>query len=167
MKWLFFRCYLAWEEFLEETFIRYLAGYVSPSYTPAAASGASYSSLAAALSALLGGRAYKLWHDPAIVAARSARFLVGAPHELVINSAITDLNRYSRIRHRVAHAQENAKVEFDNACIALVGHKIKGSKAGKLLRMPYVDPSGAPVNPGHLWLHEIASVYAALARQIG
>jgi hypothetical protein len=163
----FFRFYLAWEEFLEETFIRYMAGYVSPQYSPVSRTGFLYPNLAAALSAMLGGRTYKLWHDPSIVVARSAGFLDRAPHELVIGSALTDLERYSRVRHRIAHAQDNAKVEFDAACIALLGHKVKGSKAGKLLRTPYVDPAGAAANPGHLWLHEIASTYVSLANQIG
>jgi hypothetical protein len=164
----FFRYYLAWEEFLEETFVRYLAGYASSNYAPVLLPAVSpISSLASARTAMLGGAPYKLWHDPAKVSIRSAGFLVNAPHQLVINSALTDLERFSRIRHRIAHAQDNAKTNFDAACIAMVGHTLRASRPGKLLRMTYVDPLGTGTAPAHSWLQEIANVYVGLAQQIG
>lgn len=162
----FFRCYLAWEEFLEESFIRYLAGYVSAHYTPVPVSGAFYSTLPAARAGYLGGRKYKLWHDPNIVVARSQGFLIAGPHETVTNSALSDLQRFSAVRHRIAHAQDNARIEFDSAAIALIGRRVKGSKAGRFLRLDYGGGSGGSAAPGYTWLQHIAGSYLSLARQI-
>jgi hypothetical protein len=162
----FFRCYLAWEEFLEETFVRYLAGYVSVHHTPTLVSGVAYPTLAAAWAGYLGTKKYKLWHDPNFVVQRSQGFLVSAPHETVTNSALTDLQRYSAIRHRIAHAQEHARIQFDNATVALIGRKVKGSKAGRFLRQDFAGGIGGVPAPGYTWLHHIAQSYVNLARQI-
>ncbi|HEV2622589.1 MAG TPA: hypothetical protein VGU65_10945 [Frateuria sp.] len=160
----FFRCYLAWEEFLEQAFIRYLAGYISPLYAPVAAPGKSlFAGLVSARQAYLSGKQYKLWHDPLIVVNRTRGFLAGCPIETVIQSAISDLDLYAKVRHRIAHAQENAKANFDAACVTLLGHTIKGSKPGKLLR------SRTPLVAGgatRTWLEDISNVYVALAAQI-
>jgi hypothetical protein len=161
----FFRCYLAWEEFLEQSFVRYLAGYVSALYTPLR-TGVAVGTIAAANSVYLGGRPYKLWHDPGVVIARAAGFLVGSPHETVIRSAMADLTQYAAIRHRIAHAQSNAKNQFDSACVALIGHHVRGSKPGKLLRMAHPGPPGGALNPSFRWLHQAANEYVSLAKQI-
>lgn len=162
----YFRVYLAWEEFLEQTFVRYLAGYSSAVYSPVFVQSSGPSSLATAWTIYLGGKKYKLWHDPQIVVQRSTIFLGAAPHEVVIQSAISDLQNFAAIRHRIAHAQENAKDSFNDACVALVGHKVKGAKAGHLLRRQTVSASasGHPVSVS--WLARIANEYVSLAAQI-
>lgn len=161
----FFRIYLAWEEFLEQTFVRYLAGYTSSVYTPQLV-GAAPASLQAAWAQYLGGQNYKLWHDPARVVQRAQGFLVNSPHETVVNSALSDLKHYAAIRHRIAHAQDHARAEFDSACVSLIGHHVRASKAGKLLRQAPSSSSGVSVSPGDRWLHKIADDYKALATQI-
>lgn len=163
----FFRLYLAWEEFLEETFVRYLAGYVSANYVPVPVRGVPYSSLSSAWNGYLNGKKYKLWHDPGIVIARSRGHLVGAPHEMVINSALADLQHRAAIRHRIAHAQEHARTAFDTATIALIGRTVKASKAGRFLRLDYVAPGAGVVTPGYTWLHRLADDYISYANQIG
>jgi hypothetical protein len=162
----YFRCFLAWEEFLEQSLIRYMAGYRSSNYLPVHVGGSPIGTLAAAGAALLGGRSYVLWHDPAKTMARSALYLVAGPHQTVVSSALVDLQRFADVRHRIAHAQEDAKSKFDVACTALIGGTVRGSRPGKLLRSSYAPTSGTYTGPRVSWLSAIGADLASLAHQI-
>lgn len=157
----FLRVYLAWEEFLEESFLRYLCGYQAAHGQETPTSGSFYPSLAAARSALYGRRPYVLWHDPARVVGRAARFLDKSRHEIVISSIAGRLESFAKIRHRIAHSQDYARREFDQTTMAFAGRRYHGSRPGRFLR-DWVPGRTPPLR----WLNQIADELRGLAHQV-
>jgi len=161
----FLRIFLAWEGFLEGTFVRFLCGYQNssgqqrineeniPGY---------YSTLADAEHGLLGGRDYMLWSNPTGVIRRSSRFFIDGTHELVISSHASRLEHIAAVRHRVVHSQSHAKEQFDAATMALCGRRYLGSRPGKFLRDRHWDSAGNLTR----WFETISSELSGLARQI-
>jgi hypothetical protein len=131
----FLRTFIEWEMFLEKTFLRYLCGYNSSSGALfAAVAGEHCSSISTAQAAVLGTRAYVLWHNPATVIARARGFLVLCPHETVISSYSARLEHFAAIRHRIAHGQDDAKQKFNSATMTLSGRRYAGARPGRFLR---------------------------------
>jgi hypothetical protein len=158
----FLRMFVAWEIFLEQTFLRYLCGYVSSAYGPQAmVAGVYYPTLAAAEAAVLGGQAYKLWHNPIAVEGRSRQFFSLARHETVMAAARIRITHMAAVRHRVAHGQEDAAVKFDVATQYWVGHRYKGSRPGRFLR----DYDTA-ASPPRRWLDTLGNELSGLSAQI-
>jgi len=158
----FMNVFCKWEDFLEQSFLRYMCGYTCTSGFMTPVSGAHYSSLAAAHTALLGGRDYILWHSPSQVKTRSRGFFAGSYHETVLASHESRLEQFSAIRHHIAHAQEHARRNFDVATMTLAGRRIPGGNAGRFLRGWTVDSKGDRVR----WLNRISTEFKAVARQI-
>lgn len=129
----FLRIFLAWEEFLEETFVRYMCGY-SAQGTVENLSGGRFATITSARQALYGGRQYILWHDPTRNAQRCAQFVAGGRHEVAMHVWQPRLEHFAAIRHRVAHSQEDARVKFDQAAIRLAQRRYPRSRPGRLLR---------------------------------
>jgi hypothetical protein len=68
----FLRIFLAWEVLLERSLLRFLCGYQhSGGQEPMNTGLVYYPNLTVAQLALLAGRRYQLWHDPAQVIARA------------------------------------------------------------------------------------------------
>lgn len=156
----FLRLFMAWEDFLEQSFFRYLCGYRSAlgSFPPTK----QYASrIAAAEKMVLGNRDYVLWHNPSIIEKRSRSFLLGAPHETVIASNTARLEWFASIRHRVVHGQQDARNKFDIATLRLAGRTYLGARPGRFLR------DRVPNHPiVTRWIVEIASEFKNLSRQI-
>lgn len=158
----YLRLFNEWELFLEESFVRYLCGYVSMHGCPAPVPGGSYfGSIALAERAVLGTRDFVLWHDPITIARRAKKFLVNSKHELVISSNSGRLSDLGAIRHRIAHAQEDARRKFDGATMMLAGRRYRGGRPGRFLRD--WDSNAPPVR----WLETVALELKGLAGQIG
>lgn len=158
----YLRTFVAWEAFLEDTFLRYMCGQTSRvgSATPIQGT-AIHRNIAAAHSAVMGNRGFALWHDPNKVLTRSKRYFTSCPIETVLSSASVRLTALGAIRHRIAHAQADAKTKFDNATMSLAGRRYMGSRAGAFLRD--VDTTSSP---SARWLVTLATELEALARQI-
>jgi hypothetical protein len=157
----YLRMFVEWERFLEETFLRYLCGYVSTHGACQPATGQHFNKLGVAEAAVLGGRPYALWHNPNTVITRSRNFFVNGFHEVVIASNVARLDHFAAIRHRVVHDQYDAKQSFDLATMNLVGRRYRASRPGRFLRD--WDQSGVPTRR---WLDTIGTEIAQLARQI-
>lgn len=157
----FLRLFNAWEQFLEETFVRYLCGYQASHGQDMLATGTYYHTLTNARSAVLGGRDYVLWHNPQKVINRSRHWFVSARHELVIASTVGRLEYFAAIRHRIAHAQRHAKQQFDVATTGLIGRRYRGGRPGRFLRDWVPDAS-----PPERWLARIGAELRGLAYQI-
>lgn len=157
----FVRLFLAWEEFLEESLVRYLCGYshIHGQETPLA--GQYYSTLDSARSAVRGGRDYVLWHNPDQVVKRAQRWLDNSRHELIIGSSIGRLEYFAAIRHRIAHSQSHARAQFDAATMALIARRYKGGRPGRFLR-DWVPGAHPPIR----WLDRIGNELMGLAHQI-
>jgi hypothetical protein len=159
----FLRMFLAWEVFLEEVFLRLICGYAPRGGAPEPlAPGQTYRrTIGDAETDVLRGKAYRLWHNPSEVINRARGFLSGSNFELIIASKQSDLDDYAAIRHRIAHAQEHARVRFDSVTMALAARRYRGSRPGRFLR----DWKTRAIPPTR-YLTAISNDLAALARQI-
>jgi hypothetical protein len=159
----YLRLFIEWEVFLEESLTRYMCGYTSHCYNPAptARLGAFCNSLGLAVSTILGGRNYLLWHNPNKVIDQAKIWLSACPHEVVIASHRADLESYAAVRHRIAHGQQDAKLKFDLATMALVGQRYRGARPGRFLR-DWDTSATPPVR----WLESLGRTLGSLAGQI-
>ena len=156
----YLRIFLLWEDFLEESFLRYLCGYES-TIGPATLRGSKSPTLSSAAQAVIGTRDYVSWANPNTVASRSRYFMNGALHETVLNSNLARLVGFVSVRNRIAHSSDYARQQFDSATIMLVGRRFPASSPGRFLRHIAV-PSPTP----ETWLQHIAAELKSLAFQI-
>ena len=158
----YLRMFLAWEDVLERSLVRYIAGFANSNGLQSLQPGVTYAgSVNDAQTQLYNGHPYLLWHSPSVIVARSQRFFVGGLHETVILSASSNVASYAAVRHRVAHGQEDARRKFDTATMTLGGKRYKGAKAGAFLR----DWHGTLV-PRQRWIAVIADELIGLIKQI-
>jgi hypothetical protein len=156
----YLRIFVAWESFLEESFLRVLCGFATPG-SGHTLRNRPYRRLDDARGAVLGTYDYVSWWSPNKVRDRSRKFVTNGPHELVIASSGSRLEWFKNVRHRVAHAGEFARRQFDSATTGLVGRRYRGADAGRFLRdwVPGVTPQ-------ERWLSSIARELEALSAQI-
>ena len=159
----FLRIFIAWEQFQEQTFARLLCGYIPRGRTqePLAAGQQYRRTINDAELAILAGQQYRLWHNPTQVAARARAFFAGGSFELIIASNQAALIEFAAIRHRIAHAQDHARQEFDNATMSLASRRYGGARPGKFLR-----DWQRLVIPRRRWISVISSDLKNLAAQI-
>lgn len=157
----FLRMFNEWEVFLEQALLRYLCGYTSVAANVQPLSGVFFSNIALANRAMLGTRHYVLWHDPQVVTQRTKIFLKDCPIEVVIGSHSTRLSDLAAIRHRIAHAQDDARKKFDLATINITGRRYRGARPGRFLRD--WDRNFAPPRR---WLETLGLEFQNLAKQI-
>lgn len=152
----------AWEGFLEEVMIRFIAGYENSSGLIPLQIGKSRSpDLSSAKIALFNGKSYLLWHSPDKPIKRSQQWFIAGPHETVISSAQTDIDHFAAIRHYVAHRSADCATKFDAAAMALSGSIVVGRRAGRFLRRTTVS-GGATVR----WIDRISNELLGYAKQI-
>ncbi|MSR58284.1 MAG: hypothetical protein EXS05_11510 [Planctomycetaceae bacterium] len=156
----YLRMFVAWETFLEETFYRYMCGQVSR-FGQAVPVAQHYRSVAAAEAAFLGNRYYRAWYDVTTVITVCQKHIVNGTHEIAFRTNSTWLDPLSRIRHRIAHGQKDAKRKFDSATLALSGRVYLASRPGRFLR----DWDTTTV-PQVRWLEKLIGQIGTLAGQI-
>jgi hypothetical protein len=156
----YLRVFLIWEDFLEQSFFRFLCGYSCSTGAPILRQKA-LPSLAVAANTVLGTRDYVPWANPNAVIGRSQKFITRGNHELVLNSNLARLEAFNAVRNRIAHRSEYARREFDNATNLLAARRFPGSSAGRFLRHIAV---AAPTPES--WLHHICEELKSLAVQI-
>lgn len=157
---VFLKVFLLWERFQQDVFLRLMLGYESNGGSETLKPGIGpFRSLATAEVALLSGKRYRLWHDPAQVMQRSDAFFVAASSYFrsVVGANQVALAQYATIRHQIAHAQSHARAEFDNTTMSLSGKRYSG-KVGKFLRDQNVD--------GTRWFEIIVADLSDVAHQI-
>lgn len=158
----YLRVFVSWEAFVEQAFLRYLCGYASSSGTATLVPGGSFErTLSSAEAALLGTRQYVLWHKPSTVISRCRRFFATSAIDVVVSSHTSRLENLASVRHRIAHAQADARSNFDSATMALVGRRYRGSRPGAFLRDWDLGAS-----PPVRWLETLSLELAGLAAQI-
>lgn len=156
----YLRVFTAWEDFLEESFLRYMCGFKARHGQEQLVAGGSYcSDLRSAKSTLYQGRQYILWHRPRSVISRAQDYFLSSKHETVLASMQGRIEHYAAIRHRIAHA--HAEDNFDHATMALVGRRFRASRPGKFLRTS-VPHSPTPMR----WIDQITLDLRGLAFQI-
>ena len=157
----YLRIFVAWEDFLESTFVRFLCGYTTATHHVASLLVAKPSDLTAATSVMLTGQAYFLWHNPIRVIKRSKLLFTLGRHETVFLSAQSRLEHFGAVRHRIAHGQADAMSKFDTATMTLCGKRYRGSNPASFLRDWDISAS-----PNARWIEIIAKELHALAVQI-
>ncbi|HFD88061.1 MAG TPA: hypothetical protein ENJ35_10350 [Gammaproteobacteria bacterium] len=158
----FLRVFLAWETFLEASFLRYLCGYSSSVGGAVVLPGRRfYSTITQAEHAVVGRRRFVLWHDPDRVVDRSNQFLQSSPVATVVQSYAGQLKRIAAIRHRIVHVQKDARQNFDEATMAIAGRRYRGGRAGAFLR-----DRDASAYPPARWLETLTDELQNLAVQI-
>jgi hypothetical protein len=158
----YLRVFVGWEAFVEQAFLRYLCGYTSSSGTAALVPGGTFErTIASAEAALLTGRPYVLWHNPTVVISHCRRFFTSSAIDIVVTSHTSRLESLAAIRHRITHAQSDARFKFDSASMALSGKRYRGARPGTFLR-----DWDAAASPPVRWLETLGFEFANLAAQI-
>lgn len=159
----YLKCFILWESFLEQTFLRYVCGYSNSVGTETPIRGSAFSpTLAAAKTRVFGGAGgYLLWHNPRKVITRANGYLDRCLHATVLTSDLPRLEWFAFVRHRVAHDHEDSRLKFDTATMNLSGNRFRGSRAGPFLR-EWTTVGGIRVR----WLDAITSELCDLADQI-
>lgn len=166
----------AWEEFLERTLVRYLAG---------AATNSGYAATPKYGRATSLGHAYELLsqdsnYDPlkhylkvsdARWVWRTADFFFSQHHYGIISSKSDLLNNANRIRNRVAHDSEKCRADFKSAAVWFLhpanGNLAQGYSPGALLLAVATRNFGNPINAaGVSHFEAYMRTYEALARGI-
>lgn len=158
----YLRVFCEWEALLESVFIRMLCGYSHSGGVDNLVPGKKHCrDIGSAYSLLLGKNNYLLWHNSSIVLRRASGYFANSRYEQIIASAQGRLENHARIRHRIAHAQDDAAAKFDQATMALAGRRYRGSRPGRFLRDK--QPGS---NPPQRWFELICSELDSLAAQI-
>jgi hypothetical protein len=153
---------MEWEVLLEGAFHRFMCGYAHSGGQEPLIVGNSYSNkISDAEATLLNGRQYLLWHNANQVISRAAGVFNNSRYEQVLASAQQRLMHFAAVRHRIAHAQQDAANKFDLASMSIAGRRYAGARPGRFLR-----DTKAGANPPSRWLSEIFGELEHLAQQI-
>ena len=139
----FLRIFVAWESFLEESFIRYAVGAASPSgYVPNTL--IHPRNIGHAQELVLDGRDYVPWNSASEVVRRSALYFQdGEPYRSALDTAAIELDEMNTIRNRITHKSINSKSKFNAFIRRKFGHGIRGMTPGRFL---LTLPSSSPPN---------------------
>jgi hypothetical protein len=129
----FLRVFIDWETFLEETFLRYMCGYVT-SIGPPPLIGSRSQTISNARVQMLGTSNFVSWASVSAIENRCQRFFNNCLHEQVVSSNRSRLGWFASVRHRIAHASDFARAKFDVATMSLAGRRYRGSSPGRFLR---------------------------------
>jgi hypothetical protein len=131
----FLKIHLSWEAFLESTLLRYICGHSSPSGNSPRLLISKQTSIANALSTILGGKNYLVW-SPDEVINRTQRYLyMGEPYSSAISTAKHELTNIYVIRNRIAHRSEYAQNNFRQLIRSEIGYNPRGMTPGRFLMM--------------------------------
>jgi len=166
----------AWEEFLEATLVRYVAGAKTASgYTPIPKYGLA-SSLAHSYNVLSGkenfnqGSDYLKVSDPSWVK-NKANFVFSIHPYGCLTTKAAVLNAASKIRNRVAHSSNKCKAEFKVVALQFLNLPANGTlrqsfTAGDLLLAPTTSNFGMALPGGLDHFGAFAHIYTGLAHAI-
>jgi hypothetical protein len=110
----FLRAFLAWEVFVEESFILYLIGQKPPRGRAPHRYAFPPNQRTAMEWLVPEGRQYAQWIDPGLVSARAERFfLSGRPFAPVLRNNLSVLGEARTIRNAIAHKSTAAREKFE------------------------------------------------------
>lgn len=155
----FLRIFLAWEDFLEQSFVRYMCGGMTASgYRPQLY--VNPVSLDHAYDILRGQRAFVEWSNGGDVLQRARLFFRnGRPYHPAIAGALQELDEMRILRNGIAHRSAAAIRHFEDLARKLLGYRPRGVTPGLLLASTH-SPSG------RTHLHHYSEVIKAVAYQI-
>lgn len=131
----FLMMHLAWEEFLESVFLRYLCGCSSPTCFSPQLLHSKEKCMKDAMTTLLGNYRYLNWSPKDTIDRANYYLDNGEPFRSIISSARYDLESMNIIRNRFAHRSENATENFRQLVRREIGYNPRGMTAGRFILM--------------------------------
>lgn len=154
----FLKVFTEWEFFLEESFIRYLVGGLTPSgYCPKRYVNPPNMEIA---KKILNGdnKAYINWNSAASVVNRAKIFFDdGEPYRSAIQTAMVNLDEMNVIRNRIAHKSKHSKDKFSEFTRRKFGYGVRGMTPGKFLLATSTDNPGITFLEGYIIVIQVAS----------
>lgn len=127
------RVHLAWEDFLENTFLRYMCGARAGSGMTPALLRARQATLSGAMLELLDGDRYLLWSYSDAVTRAGRYFDRGDPYSTPLAAIRSSLEAIPTIRNAIAHRSQAARARFRQLVIAERGYMPRGMTPGRFL----------------------------------
>lgn len=124
---------LAWESFVEDSFLRYLCGAKSSAGGSPTLLLAKEPTLRAAFKKLGGGNRYITWQADTTIKRANKCFDAGSPYASAVNGAKSDLDDITKIRNRIAHRSEHSVREFQDVVRAHLTYVPAGMTPGRFL----------------------------------
>lgn len=157
----FLNCFLAWENFLEDSFVLYLLGKKSPrKYVPKRR--AIPSSYQIALELIKPERGdFASWDTPSLVIKRAQRFFQEGKPYSVLQDSVNTLQEIQTIRNAIAHRSMYSQERFQTLVRNKLGSYASGMNVGKFLAT--TKPS---ITPPISFLEGYFGTIGSLARQI-
>jgi hypothetical protein len=158
----YFRVYLAWEVFLEETFVLYLMGRQAPKGRAVARLAFPPNADAAKGWVIPEGRPYANWVEDK-VATRAERFFKdGRPFTSVLRANQNALQEARTIRNAVAHDAPNTQEKFEN----IVRQNLSGTLPPNTTIGSFLAMTRPGVTPPQSFLELYVSRFESLAAAI-
>lgn len=159
MELAFLRIFLAWEDFLEQSFVRYMCGGMTASgFRPQLY--VHPPSLEHAHDILRGQRPFVEWSNGGDVLQRARLFFKnGYPYDPAIAGALEELDDMRILRNGIAHRSTTAIKAFEDLARKLLGHRPRGLVPGLLL-------ASVHSRSGHTYLRHYSEVVKAVVAQI-
>ena len=127
----FVRATLAWEEFVEQSFVCYLRGARSTVGHLYSLAVPIAPNLSAALSLAIGTAQYGKWLNERWTLTRASALFVGTHPYIALSSP--SFPEIRAIRNRIVHRSESARQEFQRVVVSLHGAAKPGMTPGRLL----------------------------------
>ncbi len=124
---------LAWESFVEDTFLRYLCGSKSAAGVAPTLLLSKEPTLNAAFKTLTKGNRYLAWHADTTINRANKWFDAGAPYLNAVSGVKSDLDDMADIRNRIAHRSAYSVTAFQDVVRARLGYVPTGMTPGRFL----------------------------------
>lgn len=124
---------LAWESFVEDSFLRYLCGARSMAGVAPGLLVPKESTLENAFKALAGGSQFLGWHPDSTVKRANKTFNAGAPYATAVGGAKSDLIEMADVRNRIAHRSDHSVDAFQTVVRNHLGFVPRGMTPGRFL----------------------------------
>jgi hypothetical protein len=124
---------LAWEEFLEGTFERYMCGAVTKAnYSPTLLN-PRFKTIVDAHKSLLGNQPYMSWSAKNTLTRAQLHFANGDPYDQAIKAIRSPLDNLVDVRNRFAHRSVHAQTMFHKVLRLELGYVPRGITPGRFL----------------------------------
>jgi hypothetical protein len=134
---------LAWESFVEDTFLRYLCGAKSAAGVAPTLLLGKQTKLKVAFRTLSGGNRFLGWQPDTTLKRANKYFDAGEPYETAVKGAKSVLDDMASIRNRIAHRSDHSVIEFQDVVRTHLGFVPKGMTPGRFL-LAILPSAGKP-----------------------
>lgn len=138
--------YLAWEDFLETVFLRYMCGAAcSTGFAPILLEPPARTIPNAFASLLDPGQTYLTWQPHQVLSRSTLYFRAGEPFSTAVGAITQTLEDIAIVRNRFAHRSEWARNKFRGLIIRVWGNVPRGISPGRFLLRQHPDPNAGGV----------------------